>query len=105
MQKGLFTGTFLLCAPIVLIASFFVVMSPLGLGFSDGASERLNTYIGLVGYWVLILSAPLAVLGGLPLSASLAISEHSRRWGFRILLGLVFILIPLQFLFITWLSS
>lgn len=105
MQKGLFTGTFLLCAPIVLIASFFVVMSPLGLGFSDGTQERLNTIIGLIGYQVVFWSAPVAVFGGLPLSATLATSEHSRRWGFRLLLGLIFVLIPLQFLFITWLSS
>jgi hypothetical protein len=105
MQKGLFTGTFLLCAPIVLIASFFVWMSPFGLGFSDGAKERLNTLFGLVGYQMLFWSAPIAVFGGLPLSATLATSERSRRLGFHILLGLVFILIPLQFLFITWLSS
>lgn len=105
VRKGLFSAVFLLCAPIIVFSSFVFWTAPLGLGFSGDASTKLQSPFVMMAYWVFFLSVPISVFGALPFSVAMAGQEATRRLGFQTLIGCAFILIPLHFLFILWLSS
>jgi len=104
-RSGLFTAILLFCGPLIVLSSFLVWMSPLGLGFSAEAGARLKSPLVMTAYWATFLSGPIAVFGMLPLSASMSIYERTRKLGFQILIVTTVLLIPAQLFFLLWLSS
>ncbi|MAP93345.1 MAG: hypothetical protein CMK07_00185 [Ponticaulis sp.] len=104
-RRGLFKTTLLICGPLIILSAFAIWMSPLGLGFKDGVSDRLKSHSILTAYQFVFYSAPVSVLVALPLSSGMAMNDRTRQLGFQILIATTIILIPAQWLFIFWLSS
>jgi len=104
LRDGLFGSLLFVCAPIVIISSLMFWFAPLGLGFQDGVSQRMQNPFVVITYWTFFISAPCAVFGALPLSAAFATRPNTRRLGFQTLLGTTLVLQPAHFLFILWLT-
>ena len=66
--------------------SFVYWVSPLGLGFSDSASGKLQLPILMMVYYGLHLGSLVTVFGLVPLSVSLASRPSNRRLAFQVLL-------------------